>query len=162
MERVVGKRELAEEEALSCRQKAKDTNKSLFYPICFTILFFIYIFFIRSWPDNVHILQACYKLLTVARKQGIQSFLAAENLQEIYYLVRLNLRSASHVIRLFTLKLLTCFDQQERTSSEDKVNYHNFTFSTRSMSCASFTPSQNNVTFGALHLSEIAGQKVSL
>ncbi|XP_068744813.1 small subunit processome component 20 homolog [Montipora capricornis] len=72
---------------------------------------------VSSWPDNVFVLQACYKLVTVARKQGIQSFLAAGNLQEIYGYARLNLCSASHVTRLLTLKILACFDQEEKAPS---------------------------------------------
>ena len=82
------------------------------------------VLFYRSWPDNVHVLQACHKLMKVARTHRIQGFLTAENLQEIYGYLRLNLCSASHVVRLLTLKLLTCFDQPEtRLSSDDKVQY---------------------------------------
>lgn len=91
------------------------------------MLSFFFVFY-RSWPDNVYILQACYKLSALARKQGIDSFVAAENLEEIYGYVRLNLCSPSHVVRLLTLKILTCFDQPERSSSEDKVHFRNGPF----------------------------------
>ena len=77
----------------------------------------------RSWPDNVHVLQACLKLMEVARKHGIKSFVSEQNVKEVYSYVRLNLCSASHVVRLLTLKILSCFDQPERSSSDNKVQY---------------------------------------
>ena len=61
--------------------------------------------------------------MTVARKQGIQSFLAAGNLQEIYGYARLNLCSASHVTRLLTLKILACFDQEEKVNAPYSYPY---------------------------------------
>lgn len=76
---------------------------------------------IRSWPDNVHVLQACFKMMEVARKHGIKSFVSERNLHEVYSYLRLNLCSASHVVRLLTLKILSCFDQPERSSSDNKV-----------------------------------------
>ena len=85
------------------------------------VQFFVLLFY-RSWPSNVHILQACFKLLTVARAHGIQSFVAAENVQEIYPYVSHNLCSASHITRLLTLKILNCFDHPSKGVSDDKVN----------------------------------------
>lgn len=81
----------------------------------------------RSWPDNVHALQACFKLMAVAKKHGIKSFVGEQNLQEVYSHVRLNLCSASHVVRLLTLKILSCFDQPDQMSLDDKVRYNHET-----------------------------------
>lgn len=39
----------------------------------------------------------------------------------MYPYLRLNLCSASHVVRLLTLKILVCFDQPENTSLDNKV-----------------------------------------
>ena len=61
--------------------------------------------------------------MEVARKHGIKSFVGEQNLQEVYSYLRLNLCSASHVVRLITLKILSCFDQPERSSSDSKVRY---------------------------------------
>ena len=61
--------------------------------------------------------------MEVARKHGIKSFVGEQNLQEVYSYLRLNLCSASHVVRLITLKILSCFDQPERSSSDNKVRY---------------------------------------
>ena len=81
----------------------------------------------RSWPDNAHALQACFKLMAVAKKHGIKSFVGEQNLQEVYSHVRLNLCSASHVVRLLTLKILSCFDQPDQMSLDDKVRYNHET-----------------------------------
>ena len=84
---------------------------------------FSYFIHCRTWPDNVHALQACFKLMEVARKHGNKSFVGEQNLQEVYSYLRLNLCSASHVVRLLTLKILSCFDQPERSSLDNKVQY---------------------------------------
>ena len=83
---------------------------------------FCYFPYCRSWPDNVHVLQACFQLMDVARNHGIKSFVSEQNLQEVYSYLRLNLCSSSHVVRLLTLKILSCFDQPERSSSDNKVH----------------------------------------
>lgn len=93
------------------------------FPVYKCMYAFSYCTCCRSWPDNVHALQACSKLMEVARKHGIKSFVGEQNLQEVYSYLRLNLCSASHVVRLLTLKILSCFDQPERSSSDNKVQY---------------------------------------
>ena len=92
----------------------------------------------RSWPDNVHVLQACFKLMDVARKHGIQSFVSEQNLQEAYSCLRLNLYSASHVVRVHTLKILSCFDQPERGSSDNKVQYRLETLCMHAFRCFNY------------------------
>ena len=96
-------------------------NEPYFSKLQSDVQFFVLLFY-RSWPSNVHILQACFKLMTVARAHGIQSFLAAENLQGIYPYVSHNLCSASHITRLLTLKMLNCFNHPNKGVSDDKVN----------------------------------------
>ena len=61
--------------------------------------------------------------MELARKHGIKSFVGEQNLQEMYSYLRLNLCSASHVVRLLTLEILSCFDQAEKSSSDNKVQY---------------------------------------
>lgn len=80
--------------------------------------------FSRSWPDNVHILQACHKLTAASRKHGMGGVLVEENLQQIFPYLRLNLCSSSHSVRLLTLKILASFEQLGRSSSNNKVQCH--------------------------------------
>lgn len=59
--------------------------------------------------------------MAVARKHEIKSFVDAENLLEIYPHLRLNLCSASHVVRHLTLMILSWFDPPEKNLSDNKV-----------------------------------------
>ena len=82
----------------------------------------------RSWPDNVHILQACHKLTAASRKHGMGGVLVEENLQQIFPYLRLNLCSSSHFVRVLTLKILASFEQLGRSSSNNKVQCAILTF----------------------------------
>ena len=101
----------------------------------------------RSWPNNVHVLQACFKMMEVARKHGIKSFVSERNLHEVYSYLRLNLCSASHVVRLLTLKMLSCFDQPERSSSDNKVQYRLKTLCMHAFRCCNYLYIQGSCRF---------------
>ena len=76
-------------------------------------------FTLRNQPNNVHILQACCQFFMFASLNNRGDIMSADNRDRLYTVLKPNLSSSAHLVRILTLKILAAFDKITLTAPEE-------------------------------------------